>query len=79
MGYTLELTEAAKGFLADKGYDPKFGARPLHRAIQRYLEDPLAEEILNAKLNEGDVLIIDLDDDDKITITKKEPTQEVEQ
>ena len=79
MGYTLELSEEAKGFLADKGYDPKFGARPLHRAIQRYLEDPLAEEILNAKLNDGDVLLIGLDDDDKITITKKEPTQEVEQ
>ncbi|MFZ1855765.1 MAG: ATP-dependent Clp protease ATP-binding subunit, partial [Chitinophagaceae bacterium] len=44
LGFSLELTEAAKEFLADKGYDSQFGARPLHRAIQKYLEDPLAEE-----------------------------------
>ncbi|MEO6731238.1 MAG: hypothetical protein ABIN01_08470, partial [Ferruginibacter sp.] len=50
-----------KDFIADKGYDSQFGARPLHRAIQKYLEDPLAEEILNMQVKEGDTLIADLD------------------
>ena len=49
---TLELTKQAKEFLADKGYDPAFGARPLRRAIQRYLEDPIAEEVLKGKMGE---------------------------
>ncbi len=61
LGFSLELTVAAKEFIADKGYDSQFGARPLHRAIQKYLEDPLAEEILNLNVKEGDVLIADLD------------------
>ncbi len=61
LGFSLELTEAAKTFLADKGYDQQFGARPLHRAIQKYLEDPLAEEILNLNVKAGDVLIADAD------------------
>ena len=45
LDFSLELTEEAKTFIAEKGYDAQFGARPLHRAIQKYLEDPLAEEI----------------------------------
>ncbi len=53
MGYTIKLTKSAKEFLAEKGYDPKFGARPLHRAIQRYIEDPLAEQILAAGSKQG--------------------------
>ncbi|SJZ54325.1 ATP-dependent Clp protease ATP-binding subunit [Sediminibacterium ginsengisoli] len=61
LGFSLELTEAAKEFISDKGYDSQFGARPLHRAIQKYLEDPLAEEILNMTIKQGDVLIADLD------------------
>ena len=61
MGYTLQLTEAAKDFIAEKGYDSQYGARPLHRAIQKYLEDPLAEEILNMNVKHGDLLIADLD------------------
>jgi ATP-dependent Clp protease ATP-binding subunit ClpC len=61
LGFSLELTEAAKSFLADKGYDSQFGARPLHRAIQKYLEDPLAEEILNLNVKAGDVLEADAD------------------
>ncbi len=61
LGYGLELTEDAKSFLADKGYDVQFGARPLHRAIQKYLEDPLAEEILNMNVKVGDVLEADVD------------------
>lgn len=61
LGFSLTLTEEAKSFLADKGYDVQFGARPLHRAIQKYLEDPLAEEILNMNVKAGDVLEADLD------------------
>jgi ATP-dependent Clp protease ATP-binding subunit ClpC len=61
LGFSLELTEEAKSFLAEKGYDVQFGARPLHRAIQKYLEDPLAEEILSLHVKAGDVLIADLD------------------
>ncbi len=52
MNITLELTKQAKEFLADRGYDPAFGARPLRRAIQRYLEDPIAEEVLRGKFGE---------------------------
>ncbi|HRP55698.1 ATP-dependent Clp protease ATP-binding subunit [Agriterribacter sp.] len=61
LGFSLELTPEAKNFIAEKGYDQQFGARPLHRAIQKYLEDPLAEEILNTHVKAGDVLIADLD------------------
>jgi len=62
LGFTMELTTAAKDFIAEKGYDSQFGARPLHRAIQKYLEDPLAEEILNMQVKAGDILVADLDD-----------------
>jgi len=62
LGFSMELTARAKDFIAEKGYDSQFGARPLHRAIQKYLEDPLAEEILNMAVKEGDKLLADLDD-----------------
>ncbi|HMU72105.1 MAG TPA: AAA family ATPase, partial [Ferruginibacter sp.] len=62
LGFTIELTEKAKEFIADKGYDSQFGARPLHRAIQKYLEDPLAEEILNMSIKAGDIMIAELDE-----------------
>ncbi len=61
IGYAVELTDAAKDFIADKGYDPQYGARPLNRAIQKYLEDPLAEEILKGEVKEGDTIIADHD------------------
>jgi ATP-dependent Clp protease ATP-binding subunit ClpC len=61
LGFVLELSEEAKKFIAEKGYDSQFGARPLHRALQKYLEDPLAEEILNMNIKNGDTLIADLD------------------
>jgi ATP-dependent Clp protease ATP-binding subunit ClpC len=61
LGFTMELTPEAKDFIADKGYDSQFGARPLHRAIQKYLEDPLAEEILNMNVKNGDTLVAELD------------------
>ncbi len=72
LGFSLELTEGAKTFLADKGYDVQFGARPLHRAIQKYLEDPLAEEILNMHVKAGDMLEADVDPDNtKLVFTFK--------
>lgn len=72
LGFSLELTDEAKGFLADKGYDQQFGARPLHRAIQKYLEDPLAEEILNMNIHNGDILVADLDkENQKLIFTIK--------
>ncbi|HTB99216.1 MAG TPA: ATP-dependent Clp protease ATP-binding subunit, partial [Ferruginibacter sp.] len=73
LGFSMELTEDAKNFIADKGYDSQFGARPLHRAIQKYLEDPLAEEILNVQVKAGDTLIADLDkENEKIKFTLKD-------
>jgi ATP-dependent Clp protease ATP-binding subunit ClpC len=59
LGYKIELTDKAKEFLADKGYDQQYGARPLNRAIQKYLEDAVAEEILKGDLSEGDVITAD--------------------
>ena len=77
LGFSLELSEGAKSFLAEKGYDAQFGARPLHRAIQKYLEDPLAEEILNLHVKAGDVLIADVDPEKtKITFTFKTQAEE---
>ncbi len=61
LGLKLELSEDAKKFLSEKGYDAQFGARPLHRAIQKYLEDPLAEEILNLNVKSGDIMVANLD------------------
>ncbi len=75
LGFTLELTAEAKDFIAEKGYDQQFGARPLHRAIQKYLEDPLAEEILNMNIKNGDVMIADLDKENskiKFSLKKRE-------
>ncbi len=77
LGFSMELTEEAKSFIADKGYDQQFGARPLHRAIQKYLEDPLAEEILNMNIKAGDILIAGLDQEaGKVTFTLKEQQKE---
>lgn len=59
LGYSVELTEKAKDFLAEKGYDQQFGARPLNRAIQKYLEDPVAEEILKGEVVEGGTILAD--------------------
>jgi len=79
LGFSMELSPAAKDFIADKGYDAQFGARPLHRAIQKYLEDPLAEEILNMHVKSGDILIADLDESkEKITFTLKPQEKEEE-
>lgn len=61
LGYKLTLTTEAKDYIADRGYDANYGARPLKRAIQKYLEDPLAEEIIKAELVEGDQIEVSLD------------------
>jgi ATP-dependent Clp protease ATP-binding subunit ClpC len=61
-GLGLELSQGAKGYLADKGYDPELGARPLRRAIQTYLEDPLSEKILFKQFRAGQTILIDVFD-----------------
>ncbi|WP_194973066.1 ATP-dependent Clp protease ATP-binding subunit [Aquiflexum lacus] len=78
LGYQIELTGKAKDFLSEKGYDQQYGARPLNRAIQKYLEDALAEEILKGELSDGDVIIADyLGEGEELTITvnKKEKAE----
>jgi ATP-dependent Clp protease ATP-binding subunit ClpC len=62
-GYTLTLTDDARMFVAEMGYDPQFGARPLKRAIQRYIEDPLAEAIVAGKFKSGDIILVEVDKD----------------
>jgi ATP-dependent Clp protease ATP-binding subunit ClpC len=79
LGYTLNLSEKAKDYIADKGFDKKYGARPLKRAIQKYIEDALAEEIVNSKLSEGDTIEMDLDEkDNKLVIEIKKAEKKVE-
>ena len=62
LGYTLNLSDKAKAFIAEKGFDKQFGARPLKRAIQKYVEDALAEEIITSKIAAGDIIFMDLDE-----------------
>ena len=72
LGYKIDLTDKAKDFLAEKGYDPQYGARPLNRAIQKYLEDAVAEEILKGDANEGDTIVADYSGEgDELTISIK--------
>jgi len=63
LGYTLKLSKKAKDFIADKGFDQQYGARPLKRAIQKYIEDALAEEIITSKIHEGDIISMDIEKD----------------
>ena len=75
LGYKIIVTEKAKDFICDKGWDAQFGARPLKRAIQKYIEDALAEEIIKTKLVTDDIINIDFDEDSasiKISVTKPE-------
>jgi len=77
LGIHVELKDSARHFLADRGYDPKFGARPLKRAIQRYIEDPMAEAILGHDLGEEDTLMIAYDtkkDTGELSFTKRKKT-----
>jgi ATP-dependent Clp protease ATP-binding subunit ClpC len=74
LGYNIELTDKAKDFLAEKGYDQQFGARPLNRAIQKYLEDPVAEEILKGEVTEGGIILADYEGSgESLTIKIKKP------
>jgi ATP-dependent Clp protease ATP-binding subunit ClpC len=74
LGYQIELTDKAKDFLSEKGYDQQFGARPLNRAITRYLEDPVAEEILKGEIEEGGTIIADYSGTgDSLTLKVKKP------
>lgn len=69
LGYSIDMTDEAKDFIVDKGYDEKFGARPLKRAIQKHIEDPLAEEIVKSNLKEGDAIkITKHKDEDELSI-----------
>ena len=61
LGFFMEVSDEAKEYLVDKGYDPKFGARPLNRAIQKYLEDKIAEELLKSDLQTNDKFRVDVD------------------
>lgn len=68
LGYKLEISDEAKNFIAERGYDSQFGARPLKRAVQKYLEDELAELIINGEISSGNTIKVDYDKDaDKIT------------
>lgn len=81
IGYDLSLSDKAKDYIADKGFDKQYGARPLKRAIQKYIEDTLAEEIVNSKLEEGDSIFMDLDEKKEeltIKIKKTEKSPETE-
>ncbi|WP_438967094.1 ATP-dependent Clp protease ATP-binding subunit [Flavobacterium sp.] len=79
LGYTLNLSEKAKDYIADKGFDKQFGARPLKRAIQKYVEDALAEEIITSKIHEGDEIFMELDEDkQELTVTIKKSEKPAE-
>jgi ATP-dependent Clp protease ATP-binding subunit ClpC len=65
----IELTDSAKELLVDKGYDPTMGARPLRRAIQRYIEDPLADFVLGRELGSGATILVDRKNEDEVDIT----------
>ena len=79
LGYELKLTNKAKDYIAEKGFDKQYGARPLNRAIQKYVEDALAEEIINSKIHEGDTITMDLDTKtDELKIKIKSPGKTTE-
>jgi ATP-dependent Clp protease ATP-binding subunit ClpC len=74
MGYTIDITQKAKDFIVDKGFDANYGARPLKRAIQKFIEDPLAEEMIKSGITEGDLITIGFDEEKKeISITAGKP------
>ena len=75
LGYTVELSDKAKDFLAEKGYDHQFGARPLNRAIQKYLEDPVAEEILKGEVVEGGTILADYEGTGEELVIKVKKTK----
>lgn len=70
LGYSLDISAEAKDFIAEKGYDVQYGARPLKRAIQKYLEDELAESIISGDLHAGDRIAVTYDPETKKIVTK---------
>jgi len=76
LGYKVVLTDAAREYIAEKGWDSAYGARPLKRAIQKYLEDPLAEEIIKSKVEEGDEIHVDFDAEATEIVVKTHKLQE---
>ncbi len=74
-GIELEITQEVREMLAREGFDPQFGARPLRRAVQRLIEDPLAEEILLGRFSEGDTVVASLDEDGRLIFLKKETSE----
>ena len=74
-GIELEITQEVREMLAREGFDPQFGARPLRRAVQRLIEDPLAEEILLGRFSEGDTVLASLDEDGRLVFLKKETSE----
>jgi ATP-dependent Clp protease ATP-binding subunit ClpC len=73
MNITIELSDEVKDMLVETGYDPNLGARPLRRAVQRHIEDPLSEELLLGSFHPGDTIVAELDDDKKVVFRKKSP------
>ena len=71
-GLTLEMDDEAKQWLAEKGYDPAYGARPLKRTMQKYIEDPLSEEVLRGKFKDGGVIVVKREGDQLVFIDKKD-------
>jgi ATP-dependent Clp protease ATP-binding subunit ClpC len=70
LGYEVSLKKEAKDFIVDKGYDSKYGARPLKRAIQKYVEDPLAEQIINSEISQGDKIVLSVNADKDGLVSK---------
>jgi ATP-dependent Clp protease ATP-binding subunit ClpC len=75
MGYKFEITDKAMDFLAEKGWDEQYGARPLKRAVQKYVEDVLAEAIISAELHIGDTISIDLAEGGEETVVNVIPSK----
>ena len=76
----VELTEAARKWLAKEGYDAAFGARPLRRAIQKYVESPLSVELLGGKYKDGAIVLVDVDEkNNRISFQKAEPLKQAKQ
>ncbi len=76
LGYQLKIATGARDYIAERGFDANFGARPLKRAIQKYLEDPMAELLIRANLNEGDTIVVSFNaakSEIRIKVQKKKP------
>jgi ATP-dependent Clp protease ATP-binding subunit ClpC len=76
-GLNVQLTEAARKWLAQEGYDPAFGARPLQRALQKHVESPLSVKILQGEFSEGETVIVDYSDDEGLTFRRVEDSTPV--